>query len=73
MIDPNRLKDVSAFLDFATSDLALRLRRFYIELRRSDPPTSPPPHFPGFAEDPALTLTVELLKSVLAIPSPTET
>ncbi len=61
MIDPNRLKDVSAFLDTATNDLAPKLAAFHKALVTA-----------GLEPPEALAITQTIVASILAVPSPVE-
>ena len=61
MIDPNRLKDVSAFLEFAVVDLAPKLAAFHHALAVN-----------GIAESMAVQITIAVVQSIIAVPSPVE-
>ena len=61
VIDPNRLKDVSAFLDFASTDLAAKLGTYFKALKSS-----------GFEHQDAIEIVGITIQSILAIPSPVE-
>lgn len=61
MLSNSRLTEVDVFLDHAKDTLATKLWGFFDALDKK-----------GFSKAESLTLTVELLKAVIAVPSPAE-
>lgn len=75
MIAPDRFKDISAFVDFSTTDIAPKLVSLHAALT-SDPSCkccgTPCEGVKGLTSDQAVEVMIHLLNSIIAVPSPVE-